>query len=348
MFKKGRIYIYILITLLLVFYNFLYEITTESWDEAIFETLILFPCIFLFVTFIYQLRLVALRNKTIYNLLTQHQYSKLYLIVIIFIKSTFITMLARAVANWAFNDDEVVTFFDLVFGAIFIATTVIVAFVYFFEHFINVEENKHRIELQLSRHESEKFIAKYLSLKKQLNPHFLFNSFNSLISLISLDAKKAEDFVEELSSIYRYNLLQSDEVVVPLYKELNMITSYIHLQKIRFGSALNYHELVSPTKHKLLLPPMTLQLLVENAIKHNIVSTQKPLNVTIKIDQDYIIVENNLQLKDKQKHSVDSLGIGIQNLENQIALISDEKLQVEVTNSHYKVYVPLIKGDLDD
>ena len=348
MLKNGRIYIYILITFLTVFYNFLYEIEENTMDEAVFETIILFPCILLFIILIYYSRTLIFSNKIIVNYLKKPNYYKLVLMGVIIFKSIGISLIARSIANYAFNDDNDPTFFDLIFWAILMGTLVITSFVYFFEHFISTTEKNHYAALELSKHEKEKVISKYLSLKKQLNPHFLFNSFNSLISLIPNDTKKAEDFVEELSSIYRYNLIQSDEIVVPLSKELDMIESYIYLQKIRFGKALIYKENIDLLTKFMLLPPMTLQLLVENAIKHNKASLKTPLIVEVYTTQNFVIVKNNLQLKDKSNYHLDSLGIGLKNLENQIKLITDTALVIEKNKDSYIVYVPLIKGELDD
>ncbi|MFS4447331.1 sensor histidine kinase [Maribacter sp. 2307UL18-2] len=254
----------------------------------------------------------------------------------------------KALGDWLFNDDVDSVFFDVIFFAVLAASIVAVLLVYFLENFISTVEHKHHIEIQLSRHEKEKVIAKYLSLRRQLNPHFLFNSFNGLISLISIDQRKAENFVEELSNIYRYNLSQADEVVVSLRKELKMIASYVGLQQIRFSGALIYHEEVEEAYKDFLVPPMSLQLLVENAIKHNRVEAKNPLVIKIFNDADYVVVQNNLQAKNKSHSRNDSFGIGTENLKNQLEVIQSRKPIFDIKNEHYLVKIPMIKNEIDD
>ncbi|MGY6648148.1 sensor histidine kinase [Wenyingzhuangia sp. IMCC45574] len=349
MFKKGRVFMYIALALVSVIFNFLSELNQDTLDEAFTETLIIFPMVLCFVFFTYKTRLLIINSNALKFIFSNNSTKNFFYIVLILLKALVVTLFSKLMAHLFFIEDEPdSTFFDIAFWTIFVSAIVFVGFVYLFENYIATTEQNHIIEIQLNQYEKEKSTSKYLSLKKQLNPHFLFNSFNSLISLISINPIIAEKFVEELSNIYRYNLSKSDDIVVPLSKELQMINSYIHLQKIRFGDAIIYNENIHQNKGKLLIPPMTLQLLVENAIKHNIVNSKSPLEITISNIGNYIVVKNNLQLKEKNNQQINSLGIGLKNLENQIKLISDLKVIIEQNKEHYTVFVPLIYNELDD
>lgn len=349
MLKKSRVYFYLLISFLICFFNFLTEIENNSIQEAIFETVIIFPFIMLLLGGVYLTRKFLVKREYFSERFeSDSKACKKNLIQVIVLKILLATFLIKALGELLFNDDADSVFFDVIFFAVLAASTVAVLLVYFLENFISTVENKHHIELQLSRHEKEKVIAKYLSLRRQLNPHFLFNSFNGLISLISIDQRKAENFVEELSNIYRYNLSQADEVVVSLRKELKMIASYVVLQQIRFSGALVYKEEVKEEYKDFLVPPMSLQLLVENAIKHNRVETKNPLVIKIFIEADYVVVQNNLQLRNKGNGARESFGIGIQNLKKQLEVIQSRKPIFEVENEHYTVKIPMIKNEIDD
>jgi LytS/YehU family sensor histidine kinase len=134
-------------------------------------------------------------------------------------------------------------------------------------------------------------------LKNKVNPHFLFNSLNTLSYLVYEDSAKAETFVEELSTVYRYMLRNNDERMTTLSREYAFIESYNLLLKIRFGEGLQITVSVDPALMQHQLPPLSLQVLVENAVKHNTISTECPLNVSICTEADMLVVKNNLQRK---------------------------------------------------
>jgi len=143
----------------------------------------------------------------------------------------------------------------------------------------------------------EKLALQYEALKNQVNPHFLFNSLNTLSRLINKDAAKATHFVKELSDIYRYILEQKDCELVLLDTEMKFVENYISLMKIRFGDNLVVKTNISESSSYRIIP-LSIQMLVENAIKHNIVSKEKPLSISLSVDgQDHLVVKNNLQKK---------------------------------------------------
>lgn len=179
----------------------------------------------------------------------------------------------------------------------------------------------------------------YQSLKDQVRPHFLFNSLSSLVTLINTDAEKATHFVHKLSDVYRYVLEQRENELVPLQEELKFLEDYIYLQKIRFGENLQV-EIQLELDLKRLVIPLSLQMLVENAIKHNEVSIDHPLLIEIlSTGQNHIIIKNSLQ---KKQVSEQSLGMGLNNLKKRLAFFSDEALQIIEEKEAFIVKIPSI------
>lgn len=348
MLKNGRIYIYLSLSLIFVLYNFIFEMVFSNYNEAVTESLVLLPMVFGFLILVYWGRKKILGLKGVDNFINDNSWNKnSFIIGLISIKSVVIALLSRVISMALLEQDDT-GIFDWLLLTIFISVLAVLIFIYFLEEYLSSIKNNHKLALELSEHKLEKSYAKYHTLKKQLNPHFLFNSFNSLISLIPVSQNKAEQFVVELSNIYRYNLSQSDEVVVRLADELDMIKSYIHLQKLRFGKALIYEEIIREEIGRYLIPPMTIQLLVENAIKHNIVSKDKPLAIYIEIANNSVSVSNNLQPKNKLYNKTDSFGIGLSSIKSQLKLITDKSLDIVNDGKEFMVEVPLIKTDFDD
>lgn len=177
------------------------------------------------------------------------------------------------------------------------------------------------------------------SLKAQVNPHFLFNSLNSLSSLISEDAEKAEKFLDELSKVYRYLLRNNEDDLTTLAEELQFIQSYYHLLKTRYGDSLELQTKVDPKYLDHQLPPLTLQMLVENAVKHNRMMKERPLKIVLKSSGDKLIVVNNLQRKVRQ---VTSNRVGLGNIAKKYKLLEQEDILVRENENEFAVIIPLI------
>ncbi len=178
-------------------------------------------------------------------------------------------------------------------------------------------------------------------LKNQINPHFLFNSLNSLSSLIADEPEKAELFVDKLSTVYRYILLHNDRNWVNLGTELAFIKSYFHLLQTRYGDGAKLEVSVSDAQLDLLLPPLTLQLLVENAIKHNVVHKDKPLLIQITSKgENELQVSNNLQRKDKRL--VLSHGVGLNNIAERYNMAKAGMPEIRETDGLFTVTLPLL------
>lgn len=196
-------------------------------------------------------------------------------------------------------------------------------------------------ELLRRRLEQEKTDAQLRALQAQVNPHFLFNSLNSLSALIDDDPYLASQFVNELSVVYRYLLKATDEPLTTLANELAFIQSYYHLLKTRYGNGLHLDYQVKAEQESNLIPPLTLQLLVENAVKHNVVSPKRPLTVTIFTDENgQLVVRNTLQLKQTR---VLSNGVGLSTIAIQLQRLQQPAPTVSDMDGFFTVSVPLIK-----
>lgn len=183
---------------------------------------------------------------------------------------------------------------------------------------------------------------RFETLKSQLNPHFLFNSLNALSSLIKKDSNKAQNFVDEFSSIYRYTLEVIEKSVVELKEELDFAKSYLYLQKIRFDNAVNVEINVDASKLNYFVPPLSLQTLLENTFKHNRASIEHPLNIIISNEENVLVIKNNLQTKLKGS---DSKGIGLSNLKKRYDFLGENMPQYLVTEDEYIAKIPLIKPE---
>ncbi len=196
--------------------------------------------------------------------------------------------------------------------------------------------------VKAERLERENSQIRFETLKSQLNPHFLFNSLNVLSSLIKKDSDKAQNFVDEFSSVYRYTLDVIEKPVVELREEIDFAKSYLFLQKIRFDNAVDMEINVDASILNFLVPPLAVQTLLENAFKHNKATTESHLKIKIFNDNDSLVVVNNLQPKIKGS---DSKGVGLNNLNKRYELLGDELPQFSVTEKEYVAKIPLIKPE---
>lgn len=188
------------------------------------------------------------------------------------------------------------------------------------------------------RLKKESVAAQYESLKNQVNPHFLFNSLNALTNLVYQDQDKAARFIKQLSEVYRYVLDTRDKELVSLSEEVKFLDSYLYLQQIRFGEKLNLK--VSLENAEGQVAPLALQMLIENAIKHNVIAEDQPLYIQVRMEGGYIVLENNLQKKNMLSES--SSGIGLENIQKRYAFLSNQKVVVESTNETFRVKLPII------
>ncbi|QNA45270.1 ligand-binding sensor domain-containing protein [Lacibacter sediminis] len=215
-----------------------------------------------------------------------------------------------------------------------------IALVYAFYRY-RIRQQKKLLELQGKAQllEKEKVMVMYESLKQQLNPHFLFNSLTSLSGLIQTDQKMAGDFLEQMSKIYRYILKNRDSELVSLKEELAFVQVYINLQKTRFKEGLQVKIDVSEDELHKKIAPVTLQNLVENAMKHNIIDLDTPLIIDIVSEDGYLLVKNNLQKKNMVETSNKQ---GLASLQSLYQYLSRRPVLIEETASEFIIRIPLI------
>ena len=198
--------------------------------------------------------------------------------------------------------------------------------------------------ISAEREEREKGVAQaqFESLKNQINPHFLFNSLNVLASLVQVDADLSEKFIDQLARSYRYLLEQKDKDLVPLKTEIDFVHSFTFLLKIRFEEKLKVNIRLDPETLGYYIAPLTLQLLIENAVKHNVISAETPLVIDIYNEgDDFLVVSNNLQLRDIL---LPSTGVGQNNIKSRYKLFTKTEVVFTVDNDEYVVRIPFIKS----
>lgn len=225
---------------------------------------------------------------------------------------------------------------------IFIAVNILLMTI--LEAWIFYIENQKAVQVAKSLQEELSQI-KFEVLKSQINPHFMFNSLNVLSGLINKDVAKAQQFIDEFSQIYRYVLETIEQPVATLEKELDFMRSYLFLQQIRYGTDLTYSVNIPSNMLSLVLPPLSLQVVLENAIKHNIVNESKPLSIEIICEGAVLVIKNNIQPKIS---AVVSTGLGLKNLAKRYALISDKVPEFKVVSGFYIAKLPLIEIDKDE
>lgn len=192
--------------------------------------------------------------------------------------------------------------------------------------------------IRAERLEKEKIATQYESLRNQVNPHFLFNSLNALSELVYENQELAVKYIRQLSQVYRYVLDSRNLEVATLREEIEFLDSFVFLQKIRFGDNLNVDLNVQKSDSEYILP-LSLQILMENAIKHNIVSADDPLHIKVFKSEGYLVVENEL----KRKTSMESgTGIGLENIKLRYQYLTDRHVKIDTEKGRFIVRIPIL------
>lgn len=207
-----------------------------------------------------------------------------------------------------------------------------------YESIFFMHQLRHSVE-ETEKLKRESLNAELNALKTQVNPHFLFNNLNTLASVIPEDPKLAVEFVQQLSKLYRHILEVKDEQSILLKDELDVMKAYAFLLQTRFGSNLDVVINVPDEKLNKRIVPLSLQILMENAIKHNIVSSDKPLKIEVAALNGKLVVSNNLQKKNQLNEST---GIGLNNISNRYKLLGNGGVEVKENGSDFTVSIPLI------
>ncbi|MCC8146208.1 MAG: histidine kinase [Bacteroidales bacterium] len=221
-------------------------------------------------------------------------------------------------------------------------TTVVV---FFASYAIYLSRRQNLMVVQNQKLQTESAKNQYESLKNQLNPHMLFNSLNTLSTLVDESVEKSKEYIHELSYVLRYTLQESENYKVDLQQEIDYSNAYIFLQQMRYEDSLSFNVQVSGTAKRKQVSPMSLQLLIENAIKHNQISSKKPLAINIcTVDDEWLIVSNTIQPKFNITNAR-TTGIGLENLNKRYMLLFDKEIEVDKGSDTFTVKIPLIEPD---
>ena len=201
----------------------------------------------------------------------------------------------------------------------------------------NAEKRRKEMEIEVLKREN--IIALHESLKQQISPHFLFNSLNTLKSLVKQDRIMPLIFIDELASVYRYMLNHNGRDEVTMNEEIIFLKSYLHLLQLRFGESIVTKIEIPDNFLSTKIPPNTLQILIENAVKHNVLSSQKPLRISITASCNYLMVENNLQPK---KPESSSSYVGLSNIDSRYKILKGKNIIIERDDAHFKVLLPVL------
>jgi len=177
-------------------------------------------------------------------------------------------------------------------------------------------------------------------LRNQVNPHFLFNSLNTLAYLIPEDPDRAVRFLQQLSNVYRYVLESREAKIIPISKEMEFLDAYIFLLKERFGDNLTVIIKGLEGKNNIAIVPLSFQILFENAIKHNVISVEKPLTIEVFLENGHLIVRNNLQ---KKNQVMDSTGVGLNNIRDRYRMLSEKEVEVIASHQYFTVALPILE-----
>ena len=257
---------------------------------------------------------------------------------------TFLYKATSNINNWGNDEKKLAIHIATVFYKakwFWIAVAVLLAalLLMLYRFRMNKQRQIHSLHTKAQMLEKEKALVMFESLKQQLNPHFLFNSLSSLSGLIETDQQLAGNFLKQMSKIYRYILKSRDSEVVPLQEEIDFVQTYINLQKTRFKNGLQVNINIDENDLHKKIPPVTLQNMVENAIKHNIIDVDAPLVMDIYTENGYLVVKNNLQKKQVVESSNKQ---GLSNLRSLYKYLSDKPLTIEEKDNSYSIRIPLI------
>lgn len=338
MFSIRYRYIFILLLAVYSFLNILFTAGIKLIDAEI-PYLSLFGLILLEVLFIWELnRYVSLRLSSIQGWVGR----KIHPLIILFVCSLLNVVFASVISLgllYAVLQNQIAASADhlilvLAFGFRVNLFLNCLNAIYFFM------DRLKKSELKAAQLEKVTIEAQFEALRSQINPHFLFNCFNALSTLVYKDAETSAKFIAQLSKVYRYLLFNQEKKIVPLHEELEFIAAYLFLLKIRFGDSLSIESNISVDVNKYFIAPASLQMLIENAIKHNVVSSKSKLKIRITTINSTIEVANTLREKDVKEESA---FIGLKNIQKRYEFLSDTPVVIEKTEDTFKVKLPLLQ-----
>ncbi len=290
--------------------------------------------VILFTEFVYHLnqwldRSVAWNKRPVYRLNIQ--------IIFYWIIGLFVFTGLRLLYDYLVSGKQFLLLSDEVTIALFILCLIIIMNIADFGIILLSQWRNSLAQAEKYKKESAEF--EFEMLQAQINPHFLFNSLNTLSSLVYEDADRSAEFIRKLSDVYRHVLDTRQKELINVSEELSFIDSYIFLLQLRFAKKLNFEVQINEILMDRKIAPLTLQLLIENAVKHNIISDKRPLDIKIYNDEKYIIIENPLQIKaSKEKGSQ----MGLRNISSRYKALCGDEIIISDKDNKFVVKVPII------
>ncbi|MEM1338938.1 MAG: 2TM domain-containing protein [Bacteroidota bacterium] len=257
---------------------------------------------------------------------------------------TIITFgLLRFLLQYYYTGDSLIDFLESESLATYISALIITLIAILFSHAFYFYRALQKQEVKEQKIIAGTASARFDALKNQLDPHFLFNSLNVLTSLIEEDPHQAQKFTTSLSKVYRYVLEQKNKDLVSVDEELNFARTYVRLLKMRFEDSIVFEIPEKASFPEAKIVPLSLQLLLENAVKHNVVTSSKPLHIKVVENNGNLVVSNNLQEKQVVKKSS---GVGLQNIKQRYSILTDKEVAIDKTNTQFSVQLPMLSQQI--
>ncbi len=341
--KKHYCIYYLLIALVLASLLGIEELldgTYENLNDVLLEFLTDIPSFFLLSILIsviaYQV-IQWLENRYIweYDAIKRITAEGIILAILTAVFSTTASIIVSAVSNNEARTEG--SKFEVLAMLMFLIGN---AMIFIYHEYILFDIKKKKISLTAKELQKQNLLLNYEALKNQVNPHFLFNSLNVLTNLIKKDVELSEQYITGFSRVYRYVLEHNEKDFVSLKEELDFIESYIFLQRIRYGDNLIVSKKIDAEAFRCKIPPMALQITVENALKHNSISEDSPLHLHFYSTDDSIVLKNNYNLR---KSRITSTGLGQKNLKERYKIMDSSIPKFYVEDDFYYSELPLIK-----
>lgn len=336
----GVIGIAIAYLMIIALNNIMYE-GNISWDFMIYCTMCGAP--FVIVIGIFCQEMVKYCNRKAWG----HKYEK-WVFTSQLLLNIAIATLFTILAFLIFDPNEHESFAGLAdemyFNISIVADAMVATVILLLAKYVDQLDYSKLRDKQLEEQELLMTQMRYHQLRAQVNPHFLFNSLNVLASLINIDQNKAVKYTKELASIYRYFLTNDNKnELSSLKEELNFASQYSNIIQIRYDEGLTVHlpQITDPVTAALRIIPTSVQLLIENACKHNIASAERPLTIDVYLDNNNVIVTNNINPRPRP---ADSTGLGLSGLVSKYEIITKRKIEIIETDEKFTVKVPLLSA----
>lgn len=333
----GVIGVAIAYLMIIALNNIMYE-SDITWDFMIYCTMCGAP--FVIVEGIFCQEMVKYCNRKKWG----HQYEKLVFTLQLLL-NIVIAIGFTVLAFLIFDPKEHDSFMELVneiyFKISVVADAMVATVILLLAKYVDQLDYSKLQDKQLQEQELLITQMRYHQLKAQVNPHFLFNSLNVLATLVNIDQNKAAKYTKELASIYRYFLTKDKSELASLKEELNFASQYANILQIRYdeGLTVNLPQITDLMTASLRVIPTSIQLLIENACKHNIASAEHPLTIDVYIDNNRIVVTNNINPRPRP---ADSTGLGLSGLQSKYEIITKRKIEITETSEKFIVKIPLL------